>query len=84
MAKEEGFAEVATAFTMIARVEKEHEERYLKLLANIKNKSTFKKDQPVRWKCRNCGYVHEGVDAPEQCPACQHPQSYFEVKAENY
>ncbi len=84
VAQEEGFAEVATAFTMIARVEKEHEERYLKLLANIKNKCTFKKDQPVRWKCRNCGYVHEGVDAPEQCPACQHPQSYFEVKAENY
>ncbi len=84
VAKEEGFAEVAVAFTMIAKVEKEHEARYLKLLENIKNKSTFNKEQPVRWKCRNCGYVHEGVDAPEQCPACQHPQSYFEVKAENY
>jgi rubrerythrin len=84
IAKEEGFPQVAVAFEMIARVEKEHEARYLKLLENLRQGKVFKKDEPVRWKCRNCGYVHDGPEAPEQCPACQHPQAYFEVKEENY
>jgi rubrerythrin len=83
-AKEEGFNEVAAAFTMIAKVEKEHEERYRKLLDNVKSEKVFKKDAPVRWKCRNCGYVHEGPEAPAKCPACVHPQSYFEIKEETY
>lgn len=84
VAKEEGFAEVAAAFTMIAKVEKEHEERYRKLLDNVKNDKVFKKDAPVRWKCRNCGYVHEGTEAPAKCPACLHPQAHFEVKEATY
>lgn len=83
-AQEEGFPEVAAAFTMIAAVEKEHEERYLKLLENVESGKVFKKDEPVRWKCRNCGYVHEGPEAPQKCPACVHPQKYFEVKAANF
>ncbi len=83
-AEEEGFPEVATAFTMIAKVEKEHEERYLKLLENVESGSVFKKAQPVEWKCRNCGYVHSGDEPPQKCPACVHPQSYFEVRATNY
>jgi rubrerythrin len=84
VAKEEGFAEIANTFEKIALVEKEHEIRYRKLLDNVKNGSVFQKAQPVRWVCRNCGYVHEGVSAPEECPACQHPRKYFELKAENY
>ena len=83
-AKKEGFPEVAAAFNMIARVEKEHEARFLRLLENIKTQKVFKRDQTVRWKCRNCGYVHEGPTAPAKCPACLHPQEYFELKAENY
>lgn len=83
-AQEEGFPEVAAAFRMIARVEKEHEERYLKLAANIENDEVFKKGATVRWKCRNCGYVHEGPAALEKCPACVHPKSYFEIKEINY
>lgn len=84
VAKEEGFAEVSTAFTMIAKVEKEHENRYRKLAANIKKGEVFKKSEKVRWKCDNCGYVHEGEEAPQKCPACLHPQSYFEIKEFNY
>ena len=84
LAREEGFEEIAVAFTMIAKVEKEHEARFRKLLANIENGTVFKKDQPVRWKCLNCGYVHEGPEAPSLCPACQHPQAFFEEKANNY
>lgn len=84
VAKQEGFPEVAAAFTMIARVEKEHEARYRKLLENVQSGKVFKKDAPVRWKCRNCGFVHEGNEPPESCPACKHPRDYFEVKAENY
>jgi rubrerythrin len=84
IAKEEGFPEVAAAFTMIAKVEKEHETRYRKLLDNLQGKKVFAKEEPTRWKCRNCGYVHEGPEAPGKCPACLHPQEYFEVKAENY
>ena len=80
----EGFPEIATTFRMIAKVEKEHEARYRKLLANVTGGKVFKKDGPVRWMCRNCGYVHEGPEAPTQCPACLHPQAFYEVKAENY
>ncbi|WP_017415060.1 rubrerythrin [Clostridium tunisiense] len=84
IAKEEGFPEVAVAFEMIAKVEKFHEERYRKLLANIENGTVFKKDESVMWKCGNCGFIFEGKEAPEKCPACVHPKSYFEVFCENY
>jgi len=83
-AREEGFKEVADSFKEIAEVEEQHEKRYRKLLSNVKNGTVFKKDKVVKWKCRNCGYVHEGKEAPEQCPACKHPQAYYEVKEENY
>lgn len=84
VAKQEGFPEVAAAFTMIAKVEKEHEQRYLKLAANIEKGTVFKKEGTVRWKCRNCGYVHEGPGAPGKCPACLHPQEFFEIKEATY
>lgn len=83
-AKDEGFTEIAAAFNLIARVEKEHEARYRKLLENVRQGSAFRKETKVRWRCRNCGYVHEGPGAPDKCPACLHPQEYFEVAAENY
>ena len=83
-AKEEGFLEVAASFETIGEVEAYHERRYRKLLENIKKNKVFKKDKAVKWKCRNCGYVHEGTDAPKVCPACNHPQSYYEVWLENY
>ena len=83
-AEKEGFKEIATAFTNIAKVEKEHEDRYRKLAANIEKGEVFKKDAKIRWKCRNCGYVHEGDAAPDKCPACLHPQAHFEIAAENY
>ena len=83
-AKEEGFPEIATAFTMIAKVEAEHEKRYRKLLENLENGLVFEKGGEVFWMCRNCGYIHKGKSAPTKCPACLHPQSYFEVKKENY
>ena len=78
-AKQEGFPEVAAAFKLIARVEAEHEKRYLKLLKNLNEGTVFQKAEKVRWTCRNCGYVHEGTKAPDVCPACQHPQAFFEV-----
>ncbi|MCK5076307.1 MAG: rubrerythrin family protein [Calditrichia bacterium] len=84
IAEEEGFSEISTAFKMIAKVEAEHEKRYLKLLKNLETGVVFEKDGEVYWMCRNCGYVHKGKIAPEKCPACLHPQSYFELKAENY
>ncbi len=84
IALEEGFKEVAAAFTNIAKVEKGHEQRYLALAANIENKKVFKKDKPALWRCRNCGYIHESPEAPEMCPACKHPQAYFELMADNY
>ncbi len=84
VAREEGFPEVAVAFEMIARVEKEHEERYLALLANVREGRVFRRDEPRRWKCLNCGYVHEGTEAPEMCPACKHPQAHFQIKEETY
>jgi rubrerythrin len=84
VARKEGFKEIADSFKEIAEVEEQHEKRYRKLLENVKNKKVFKKDKVVKWKCRNCGYVHEGKDAPDECPACKHPQSYYEVWEENY
>jgi rubrerythrin len=84
VAKEEGFPEIETLFTEIAEVEEEHEKRYNALLKNVKAGTVFKKDKKVKWHCRNCGYVHEGTEAPQQCPACAHPQAYFELLAENY
>jgi len=83
-AREEGFKEIADSFKEIAEVEEQHEKRYRKLLDNVKNGAVFKKDKIVKWKCRNCGYVHEGKEAPKTCPACKHPQAYYEVKEENY
>lgn len=83
-AKDEGFAEVARSFEQISQVEKFHESRYRKLINNIVNSEVFKKKAPVKWHCRNCGYVFEGGEAPKECPACRHPQSYYEVLAGNY
>ena len=84
IADEEGFPEIAEQFRTIADVEVRHEKRYIKLLENVKGSKVFKKDSAVKWKCRNCGYVHEGAGAPDKCPACAHPQAHFEVLAENY
>lgn len=84
IAKEEGFPEVAISFEQISKVEKFHESRYRKLIANIAGNEVFKKKTTVKWHCANCGYVHEGPEAPKECPACKHPQSYYEVLAENY
>ena len=84
IAEKEGFPEIAAAYKLIATIEKEHEDRYLKLLKNIENEKVFEKDDVVRWKCRNCGFVHEGEKALDKCPACLHPQGYFEVKEKNY
>ena len=84
VAEAEGFAAVATSFRQIAKVEAKHEQRYRKLLANIERGHVFEKADSVSWVCRNCGYVHQGTKAPKVCPACQHPQSYYEVYAENY
>ena len=83
-ALQEGFEEVGRVFKEIAEVEEQHEKRYRKLLKNIKEGKVFKRDTVVKWKCRNCGYVHEGKEAPKECPACAHPQKYFELRAENY
>ncbi len=83
-AKEEGFDDIAVLFESVAKIEKEHEERYLKLLANVKDGVVFSKDGDVIWKCRNCGHIVVGKKAPELCPVCAHPKAYFEVKAENY
>lgn len=84
VAREEGFTEIADFFKSVATVEKEHEERYLALLDNLKNGTVFKKDQEIQWKCRNCGHIYTGQEAPELCPTCAHPQAYFEVRCENY
>ena len=84
IARDEGFEEIAVQFKEIAEVEEEHEKRYRKLLKNVEEGKVFKKDTVVRWKCRNCGYVHEGKEAPEKCPACAHPQAYYELLSENY
>ena len=83
-AKEEGFARIAYLFDAVAKIEKEHEERYLKLLSNLKEDIVFKKGEEIVWICRNCGHIHVGKDAPQKCPVCYHPQSYFQERAENY
>jgi rubrerythrin len=79
VAQDEGFPEVSAAFRAIALVEKEHEARYLKLLKDVQEGKVFKKDKVVRWKCMNCGYIHEGKNPPQKCPACEHPEAFFEV-----
>ena len=84
IAEEEGFDEIAKAFRSIAIAEKRHEDRYVALAKNIADGIVFKREKPVRWVCRNCGYVHEGPEAPDVCPACVHPQSHFELEAVNY
>ncbi|MBU4075984.1 MAG: rubrerythrin family protein [Euryarchaeota archaeon] len=84
IAKEEGFPKVAESFTEIGEVEQFHEKRYRALLKNVKEGSVFKKKTSIKWHCRNCGYIHEGTEAPETCPACEHAQSYYEVLAENW
>ena len=83
-AKEEGFNRIAAVFTEISEVEEQLEARYLRLMDNVRNGRVFERDTVVKWRCRNCGYVHEGKSAPKVCPACQHPQAYYELKAENY
>lgn len=83
-AREEGFDDIARLFEQVAEIEKEHEARYLKLLANVENGLVFSKDGDTVWQCSNCGHVVIGKKAPEICPVCAHPQAYFEVKAENY
>ena len=84
VAREEGLTEIADFFKEVAEVEEQHEKRYKKLLKNLEENKVFKKDQVVKWKCRNCGYVHEGKEAPKECPACGYPQSYYELLCENY
>lgn len=83
-ADKEGFNEIADAFKNIAKVEKAHEERYRKLYSNLESGKVFKRNNVIIWKCRNCGYLHEGDSAPEKCPACLHPQAYFQIKEGNY
>jgi len=83
-ALDEGFPEVAKSFRAISVVERQHEKRYNELLANVREGKVFNKDEPVKWKCRNCGYVHIGKEPPETCPACKHPRAHFEVLAENW
>ncbi len=83
-AQEEGFNEIAALFRMVANIEKEHDERYQKLLANINDGKVFKREEKVVWICRNCGHVYVGNEAPEICPVCAHPKKYFEIKADNY
>lgn len=84
IAEEEGFAEIAMVWRNIAKVEKAHETRYRKLLENVETGKVFKRDESVVWKCQNCGYLHEGTDALEECPSCAHPQAHFELFVENY
>ena len=84
IARKEGFKEIADSFKEIAEVEEKHEKRYRKLLKNVIEGKVFKKDKVVRWKCRNCGYIHEGKEAPKTCPACKHPQAFYEIFEETY
>ena len=83
-AQEEGFDQIAALFEAVGKIEKEHEERYLTLLANVEGNSVFQKGDIVIWKCANCGHIHVGTSAPEVCPVCNHPQSYFQIQAKNY
>ena len=84
VARDEGFVKVAESFEEIAEVEQQHEKRYRKLLSNVEKGIVFKRDEKVKWKCRNCGYVHEGEDAPDKCPACDHGRQYYEIFVEAY
>jgi len=84
VAREEGFLDVAESFEEIAEVEEEHEKRYRKLLENVRNGTVFKREEEVEWRCLNCGYIHHGKEAPEVCPACIHPQAYYELHVPNY
>ncbi|NLU45512.1 MAG: rubrerythrin family protein [Euryarchaeota archaeon] len=84
VARKEGFSDIANLFQGVGDVEKVHEERYLDLLKNIQEGKVFKKDNVIVWKCRNCGHIHVGTDAPEECPVCAHPRAYFEVRAKNW
>jgi rubrerythrin len=84
VAEKEGFSQAARTFRQVAKVEAYHERRYLRLLANVEQGKVFKKDAPVKWMCRNCGFVFEGTEAPDKCPVCQHPRSFYEVYSENY
>lgn len=83
-AKEEGFPEIAAKFELVAKVEESHEKRYLKLLETLRAGETFRDGDIIIWKCRNCGYLHIGIEAPEKCPCCDHPKAYFERFVENY
>jgi rubrerythrin len=83
-AKEEGFDKIAFLFESVAKIEKEHEERYLALLKNVQDRTVFQKGEIVIWQCSNCGHIHVGLQAPEVCPVCEHPQSYFQMVAKNY
>ncbi len=83
-ARDEGFPEIAESFKQIAKAEKFHESRYRKLSSNLQDGTVFKKETNTKWHCRNCGYIYEGAKAPEECPACKHPQAYYEVLSENY
>jgi len=83
-AREEGFTDIALLFEQVAAIEKEHEERYLKLLKNIEDSTVFSKNEKSQWACRNCGFSTNNEEAPQKCPVCAHPQAYFEVKANNY
>jgi len=83
-AKEEGFTELAEKFTLVAKVEESHEKRYLRLLKHLEEGNTFQTEAPMGWKCRNCGYIYEGNNAPEVCPCCNHPKAHFERMTENY
>ena len=84
VAREEGFEEVARVFEAVSVAEKQHEKRYRDLLANVTSGKVFRKERKVTWRCRNCGYLHEGEEAPEACPACAHPRAYFEILGENW
>lgn len=84
VADKEGFGDIAEVFRYVSVAEKQHEKRYLDLARNIENGKVFKRDKPVVWRCINCGYLHEGADAPESCPACAHPQAYYELLGENW
>lgn len=84
VAEEEGFKDIAFVFRKIAEVEKHHEERYLELAKAVENSTVFEKDSSETWKCRNCGYIHDGKTPPEKCPACDHPKAFFEILCEKY
>jgi len=84
VARDEGFEKVAKVFESVMVAERQHEKRYLGLLANVEGGTVFKKEEPVVWRCRNCGYLHQGTEAPDACPACAHPRDYYELLAENW